>query len=89
MLSLSFIGFVVSIIEPEKFQDFNAKLTDFGLAKESPADRTHLTATRILGTLGYLDPKYYETGVFVILMHSFFMFFPIDANDSADYCQGD
>jgi len=42
-------------------QDWVAKLTDFGLAKGADTDQTHVT-TRIMGTMGYLDPKYMETG---------------------------
>eukprot|EP00270_Netrium_digitus_P018134 TRINITY_DN6840_c1_g1_i1.p1 TRINITY_DN6840_c1_g1~~TRINITY_DN6840_c1_g1_i1.p1 ORF type:complete len:415 (-),score=126.58 TRINITY_DN6840_c1_g1_i1:86-1330(-) len=42
-------------------ENFNAKLTDFGLAKGADTDQTHIT-TRIMGTMGYLDPKYMETG---------------------------
>ena len=41
--------------------NFEAKLTDFGLAKEAEGEQTHVT-TRIMGTMGYLDPKYMETG---------------------------
>eukprot|EP00271_Cylindrocystis_brebissonii_P004101 TRINITY_DN15532_c0_g1_i1.p1 TRINITY_DN15532_c0_g1~~TRINITY_DN15532_c0_g1_i1.p1 ORF type:complete len:454 (-),score=64.77 TRINITY_DN15532_c0_g1_i1:2013-3374(-) len=42
-------------------QDYNAKLTDFGLAKGTENGETHIT-TKIMGTMGYLDPKYMETG---------------------------
>ncbi|CAI5504917.1 unnamed protein product [Closterium sp. Naga37s-1] len=39
-----------------------AKLTDFGMATVGPeAGQTHIS-TRVLGTMGYLDPKYLETG---------------------------
>ncbi|XP_058224707.1 probable serine/threonine-protein kinase PIX13 isoform X1 [Rhododendron vialii] len=42
--------------------DFNAKLSDFGLAKLGPADGdTHVT-TRIIGTYGYAAPEYVATG---------------------------
>eukprot|EP00897_Mesotaenium_endlicherianum_P008264 jgi/Mesen1/7466/ME000039S06685 len=42
--------------------NLDAKLTDFGLAKtiDGDASKSHIT-TRIMGTLGYLDPKYMET----------------------------
>ncbi|KAL7163937.1 hypothetical protein ACSBR2_039946 [Camellia fascicularis] len=41
---------------------FNAKLSDFGLAKLGPqGDKTHIS-TRTLGTPGYLAPEYIGTG---------------------------
>ncbi|XP_065877112.1 probable serine/threonine-protein kinase PBL3 isoform X2 [Euphorbia lathyris] len=42
--------------------EFNAKLSDFGLAKAGPTgDRTHVS-TRVLGTEGYTAPEYLATG---------------------------
>ncbi|CAA7036214.1 unnamed protein product [Microthlaspi erraticum] len=42
--------------------DFNAKLSDFGLAKEGPTgDRTHVS-TQVMGTQGYAAPEYVSTG---------------------------
>ncbi|KAL6506161.1 putative serine/threonine-protein kinase pbl3 [Orobanche gracilis] len=42
--------------------DFNAKLSDFGLAREGPkGDRTHVS-TRVVGTRGYAAPEYVATG---------------------------
>ncbi|KAF5443284.1 hypothetical protein F2P56_035853 [Juglans regia] len=42
--------------------EFNAKLSDFGLAKEGPTgDRTHVS-TRVMGTHGYAAPEYVATG---------------------------
>ncbi|KAL7139208.1 hypothetical protein ABFS83_09G035200 [Erythranthe nasuta] len=42
--------------------EFNAKLSDFGLAKAGPTEsQTHVT-TRVMGTEGYCDPKYLTTG---------------------------
>eukprot|EP00475_Leptophrys_vorax_P039315 TRINITY_DN7083_c0_g3_i1.p1 TRINITY_DN7083_c0_g3~~TRINITY_DN7083_c0_g3_i1.p1 ORF type:complete len:258 (+),score=11.49 TRINITY_DN7083_c0_g3_i1:70-774(+) len=39
-----------------------AKLTDFGMATTGPdVGETHVS-TRVMGTMGYLDPKYLETG---------------------------
>lgn len=44
------------------FQDFNAKLSDFGLATDGPeGDDTHIT-TRVMGTEGYAAPEYIMTG---------------------------
>lgn len=43
-------------------QEFNAKLSDFGLAKAGPTQsQTHVT-TRVMGTEGYCDPRYIATG---------------------------
>ncbi|KAF2563817.1 hypothetical protein F2Q70_00015786 [Brassica cretica] len=42
--------------------EFNAKLSDFGLAKAGPTgDRTHVT-TQVMGTQGYAAPEYIATG---------------------------
>ncbi|XP_009396689.2 probable serine/threonine-protein kinase PIX13 [Musa acuminata AAA Group] len=42
--------------------NYNAKLSDFGLAKNGPTDGdTHVT-TRIMGTMGYAAPEYMATG---------------------------
>lgn len=44
------------------FKDYNAKLSDFGLAKDGPeGDDTHVS-TRIMGTHGYAAPEYIMTG---------------------------
>ncbi|XP_076928433.1 putative serine/threonine-protein kinase PBL19 [Bidens hawaiensis] len=43
-------------------ENFNAKLSDFGLAREGPqGDRTHVS-TMPVGTYGYAAPEYVETG---------------------------
>ncbi|KAH9328789.1 hypothetical protein KI387_000897, partial [Taxus chinensis] len=40
---------------------YNAKLSDFGLAKDGPTgDKTHVS-TRVMGTYGYAAPKYVAT----------------------------
>ncbi|PPD77967.1 hypothetical protein GOBAR_DD25097 [Gossypium barbadense] len=44
--------------------DYNAKLSDFGLARDGPTgDNTHVS-TRVVGTQGYAAPEYVATGVF-------------------------
>ncbi|OEL26461.1 Serine/threonine-protein kinase PBS1 [Dichanthelium oligosanthes] len=43
-------------------RDFNAKLSDFGLAKLGPmGDQSHVS-TRVMGTYGYCAPEYAMTG---------------------------
>ncbi|KAL4564420.1 hypothetical protein LXL04_028484 [Taraxacum kok-saghyz] len=43
-------------------REFNAKLSDFGLAKDGPmGDDTHVS-TRVMGTYGYAAPEYISTG---------------------------
>eukprot|EP00252_Welwitschia_mirabilis_P005778 TRINITY_DN16360_c0_g1_i1.p1 TRINITY_DN16360_c0_g1~~TRINITY_DN16360_c0_g1_i1.p1 ORF type:complete len:403 (+),score=76.18 TRINITY_DN16360_c0_g1_i1:335-1543(+) len=42
--------------------DYTAKLSDFGLAKDGPeGDQTHVS-TRVMGTYGYAAPEYVMTG---------------------------
>ena len=41
----------------------SARLTDFGMARAGPdGGETHIS-TRVMGTMGYLDPTYMETGM--------------------------
>ncbi|KAE8709351.1 Serine/threonine-protein kinase [Hibiscus syriacus] len=43
-------------------EEFNARLSDFGLAKLGPVgDKTHVSS-RIMGTYGYCAPEYQRTG---------------------------
>ncbi|CAN8280030.1 unnamed protein product [Cochlearia groenlandica] len=42
--------------------DFNAKLSDFGLAKLLDSSESHVT-TRVMGTFGYVAPEYANTGL--------------------------
>ncbi|XAR57537.1 Non-specific serine/threonine protein kinase [Bertholletia excelsa] len=41
-------------------KDFEAHLTDFGIAKSLCTSKTH-TSTYIVGTIGYIDPEYART----------------------------
>jgi len=42
--------------------DYNAKLSDFGLAKDGPTGEMSHVSTRIMGTHGYAAPEYLATG---------------------------
>ncbi|KAI9112341.1 hypothetical protein K1719_016864 [Acacia pycnantha] len=47
-------------------KDFNAKLSDFGLAKLGPmGDKSHVSS-RVMGTYGYCAPEYQRTGQLTI-----------------------
>eukprot|EP00252_Welwitschia_mirabilis_P017806 TRINITY_DN3958_c0_g1_i1.p1 TRINITY_DN3958_c0_g1~~TRINITY_DN3958_c0_g1_i1.p1 ORF type:complete len:497 (-),score=80.77 TRINITY_DN3958_c0_g1_i1:777-2267(-) len=43
-------------------KDFNAKISDFGLAKLLGSEKSHIT-TRVMGTFGYVAPEYANTGL--------------------------
>lgn len=46
-------------------QSYNAKLSDFGLAKDGPTgDKSHVS-TRVMGTYGYAAPEYLATGMII------------------------
>ncbi|CAH9128457.1 unnamed protein product [Cuscuta epithymum] len=42
--------------------DFEPKLSDFGLAKWAPTISSHITCTDVAGTFGYLAPEYFMYG---------------------------
>jgi serine/threonine protein kinase len=49
-------------------QDYNAKLSDFGLARDGPiGDKTHVS-TRVMGTYGYAAPEYVMTGKAIFIL---------------------
>lgn len=49
-------------------QNYNAKISDFGLAKLGPSgEQSHVT-TRVMGTYGYAAPEYMATGNFILLI---------------------
>lgn len=41
---------------------YNAKLSDFGLAKDGPTGNNTHVSTRVMGTYGYAAPEYVATG---------------------------
>jgi serine/threonine protein kinase len=43
-------------------QDYSAKLSDFGLAKDGPVGEKSHVSTRVMGTYGYAAPEYLSTG---------------------------
>jgi serine/threonine protein kinase len=54
----------------KKLQEYNAKLSDFGLAKDGPVgDKSHVS-TRIMGTYGYAAPEYIMTGNVILTDHT-------------------
>ncbi|CAI9296343.1 unnamed protein product [Lactuca saligna] len=43
-------------------EEFNVKLSDFGLAKLGPVNGEYHVSTRVMGTYGYAAPEYITTG---------------------------
>ncbi|KAG8098794.1 hypothetical protein GUJ93_ZPchr0013g37723 [Zizania palustris] len=43
-------------------QDYSAKLSDFGLARDGPVGEKSHVSTRVMGTYGYAAPEYLSTG---------------------------
>ncbi|XP_010256920.1 PREDICTED: probable receptor-like protein kinase At5g47070 [Nelumbo nucifera] len=43
-------------------EDFNAKLSDFGLARQGPTEGLSHVLTSVVGTVGYAAPEYIQTG---------------------------
>ncbi|KAE9455599.1 hypothetical protein C3L33_12493, partial [Rhododendron williamsianum] len=43
---------------------YNAKLSDFGLARDGPTGDKSYVSTRVMGTFGYAAPEYLSTGIF-------------------------
>ncbi|CAI8597579.1 unnamed protein product [Vicia faba] len=40
--------------------DMEARIADFGLAKTMPDAQTHITASNVAGTVGYIAPEYHQ-----------------------------
>ncbi|CAA6655517.1 unnamed protein product [Spirodela intermedia] len=43
-------------------ENWNAKLSDFGLARQGPAEGLSHVSTAVVGTIGYAAPEYIQTG---------------------------
>ncbi|GKB16026.1 leucine-rich repeat receptor-like serine/threonine/tyrosine-protein kinase SOBIR1 [Tanacetum coccineum] len=41
--------------------DMEAKIADFGIAKSIPDTETHMTSSKLSGSLGYIAPEYHQT----------------------------
>lgn len=53
----------LSLIFSVLFQNYNPKLSDFGLAKNGPTGGDSHVTTRVMGTYGYAAPEYVATGI--------------------------
>ncbi|KAI8574629.1 hypothetical protein RHMOL_Rhmol01G0369200 [Rhododendron molle] len=47
------------------YSNHNAKLSDFGLARDGPTGDVSYVSTRVMGTFGYAAPEYLSTGCFM------------------------
>lgn len=54
--------FVLNIFCWYLLQNYNAKISDFGLAKLGPTGGDSHVSTRVMGTYGYAAPEYIATG---------------------------
>lgn len=59
---LPFFSPFLLLLETNVFQEYNAKLSDFGLAKDAPDEKKSHVSTRVMGTYGYAAPEYVMTG---------------------------
>lgn len=46
--------------------DFNAKLSDFGLSKLRPSEDKKPLSAKVMGTYGYIAPEYEKTGLLTV-----------------------
>ena len=61
-------------------QNYDAKISDFGLAKNGPVGENSHVTTRVMGTYGYAAPEYVATGKISYLVATFM------ATSSCDFC---
>jgi serine/threonine protein kinase len=54
-------------------QNYNAKLSDFGMAKDGPEGGKSHVSTRITGTPGYAAPEYLATGIVKLFLQIYFI----------------
>ncbi|XP_066350115.1 probable serine/threonine-protein kinase PIX13 isoform X4 [Miscanthus floridulus] len=52
----------LAFLHSSEKQNYNAKLSDFGLAKNGPTGGDSHVTTRVMGTYGYAAPEYVATG---------------------------
>ncbi|KAG8376902.1 hypothetical protein BUALT_Bualt09G0112400 [Buddleja alternifolia] len=52
----------LAFLHSAETQNFNAKLSDFGLARDGPTGDASHVSTRVMGTYGYAAPEYLSTG---------------------------
>lgn len=55
--------------------DYNAKLSDFGLAKFGPVNGNSHVTTRVIGTYGYAAPEYVATGNTITVLSLYMIIF--------------
>ena len=60
--TLCSVPFLMLIVLTDGLQSYNAKLSDFGLARDGPNDEESHVSTRVMGTDGYAAPEYLDTG---------------------------
>lgn len=58
-------------------QDYNAKLSDFGLARDGPVGNQSHVSSRVMGTEGYAAPEYIATGTLSICLFCQILRFPL------------
>ncbi|XP_039168346.1 cysteine-rich receptor-like protein kinase 25 [Eucalyptus grandis] len=73
--------------------DWNPKISDFGMARIFGVDQTHASTNKIAGTLGYMPPEYVRSGKFSVKsdVYSFgILLLEIIAGKKNDhFCQSD